>query len=364
MRVLFLSFPYASSQGGGERYTEQVIEGLHRAGHETFLISSSDALLATFKNRGWNAIALWCGLEPVTPLAVLLFPLHAILSLCVLLCTIVWFRFVRKTKVIVCLSLTEKLIATPIAHLLGMNVIWTEHLVAGRSLTLNPYRYWYAACARLAQVVTVSQAAKRALVGVGVPASRIQIIPPGVAPRAAHAPIPEKPVIGAISRLSREKNVALLLEAFALIIKELPEATLEIFGDGPERSSLEALAAKLGITKATTFRGYVERAIDGARFSICIVPSERESFGMTALEVMSCGIPVVATRVGGLPEVIVDGETGMLVPPNDASAMATAALTLLRDKEGAARMGEAGRLRATRVFTEEKMQQAWNQLFS
>ena len=176
--------------------------------------------------------------------------------------------------------------------------------------------------------------------------------------------MPERPIVGAISRLSREKNVALLLEAFALIAKELPEATLEIFGDGPERSSLEALAAKLGVAEATTFHGYVARAIDAARFSICIVPSERESFGMTALEAMSYGIPVVATRVGGLPEVIADGETGILVPSNDASALATAALTLLRDKTRAARMGEAGRLHATRVFTEEKMQHAWNRLFS
>ncbi len=364
MRVLFLSFPYASSRGGGERYTEQVVEGMLRAGHETFLRSSSEALLATFKKRGWNAAALWCGLEPVTPVAVLLFPFSAILSTGVLLCTLAWFRFKRNVQTIVCLSLTEKLIATPIARLFGMRVVWTEHLVVGRSLTLNPYRYWYAACARLARVVTVSEAAARALVGVGVPRQHISLIPPGVAPRAAVSPAPEKPVVGAVSRLSREKNVALLLEAFTLIVKKLPEARLEIFGDGPERTSLEALAAKLGIARATTFHGYVERAMETARFSVCVVPSAREAFGMAALEAMSRGIPVVATRVGGLPEVIEDGETGRLVPQNDARVITDAALELLGDKERAARMGEAGRLRAARLFTEEKMQYAWNRLFS
>ena len=363
MRVLFLSFPYTSSHGGGERYTEQAVEGLLRTGHEATLVSSSNALLATFKARGWKMTALWCGLEPMTPFAALVFPLTALIAMPMLFLLLAWFRYARGTKAIVCLSFIEKLIATPIARLFGMRVIWTEHLVAGRSLRLNPYRGWYVACSRHATVVTVSEAAASALIEVGVPKASIRIIPPGTAPEAV-SPAPDQPVIGTISRLSPEKNVGLLLQAFALVAKEMPEAKLEIFGDGAERRDLEALAKKLHIAEKTVFHGYVEHASDHARFSVLAVPSARESFGVAALEAMARGTAIVATRVGGLPEVITDVETGLLVPPNDAPAMAGALLKLLRDKALAARMGEAGRARAESLFTEEKMQRAWTALFS
>lgn len=363
MRILFLSFPYASSRGGGERYTEQAVEGLKRAGHDTALVSSSEALLETFQKRCWHAHAMWCGIEPVTPLAVLLFPLFVIPFTPFFLLLIAWYRFAHRVKAIACLSLTDKLLATPFARLFGMRVIWTEHLVAGRSITMNPYRGWYLACAKLAQIVTVSEAAKRALEGVGVARERIRVISPGMPP-AARAALIEAPIIGVISRLSKEKNVALALQAFAIVQKELPEAKLEIFGDGPGRPMLEQAAKDLGIAEAMTFHGYVENARGTGRFRVLTVPSSKESFGIVALEAMTDGLPVVATRVGGLPEVVEDGVTGLLVPPDDAAAMAEALLKLLRDPALAARLGEAGRARAARLFGEEKMQNAWIALFS
>ncbi|MFA5854319.1 MAG: glycosyltransferase family 4 protein [Patescibacteria group bacterium] len=364
MRILFLSFPYASTQGGGERYTEQTVEGLKRAGHDVLLVSSSEALLAMFKKHGWRAYSAWCGVEPVTMLSALLFPLTIVFFTPFVFLLLAWFRFVHRTEAVVCLSLTEKLLATPIAKLFGMRVVWTEHLVAGRSLRLNPFRGWYVACARSANVVTVSEAAASALVDVGVLRRNVRIISPGVQPSTNHIDSSVSHTVGIISRFSREKNVSLALRAFALVVKELPDAQLEIFGDGPERAMLVRLADELTLSDKTTFHGHVEQVRGAGRFNVLTVPSAKESFGMAALEAMADGLPVVATRVGGLPEVVVHGKTGLLVPPEDPRAMADALLTLLRDTMRTKQLGEAGRERATQLFTEEKMQTAWIELFS
>ncbi|MEK7546072.1 MAG: glycosyltransferase family 4 protein [Patescibacteria group bacterium] len=359
MRVLFFSFPYESAPGGGERYTEQTADGLIAGGHAVTLVSSSRALLGLFFSRGWSAFPLWGGVEPVTQISAAIFPLTAPVFLTLLALTLAWFRF-RGARVLVCLSLTDKLLATLPARLLGMRVVWMEHLVAGRSLTQNPFRGAYAALSRLADVVTVSAAAADSLAAAGIPRGRISIVPPGISPRPAISGNPGAPVIGAISRLSREKNVALLLKAFALVAKEIPETTLRVFGDGPERETLATLAETLGIASRTSFLGHVPDA--GTRcgeFGVLAVPSSRESFGLSALEAMACGTPVVAARVGGLPELIIDGETGMLVPPEDERAMADALIKILRDRELAARLGEAGRARSAAHFSEKKMQASW-----
>lgn len=365
MRVLFFSFPYESAPGGGERYTEQTAEGLLAGGHEVTLVSSSRAMLGLFFGRGWSAFPLWGGIEPVSKVSAAIFPLTVPFFLPLLALTLAWFRFRADARVLICLSLTDKLLATLPARLLGMRVIWMEHLVAGRSLTQNPFRGLYAALSRLALVVTVSSAAADSLAAVGIDRARVRIVPPGVAPRGAPAKPIGAPVIGAISRLSREKNVSLLLKAFALVAKEIPETSLSIYGDGPERGDLAREAEALGIGAKTTFHGHVPGVASRCgEFDVLAVPSSRESFGLAALETMACGLPIVATRVGGLPELIIDGETGMLVPPEDERAMADALLKVLRDPVLAARLGEAGRARAANLFSEKKMHSAWIELSS
>ncbi len=364
MRVLFLSFPYASSRGGGERYTEQCVEGLLNGGNDAVLVSSSEALLAIFKKRGWSSHAAWFGIEPVTPIAALAFPVTALLFAPCMFLLLFWFRRVHGVKTVVCLSLTEKLLATPFARLIGMRILWAEHLVAGRSLRLNPYRGWYAACSRIANIVTVSEAAASSLANVGVPLRNIRIIPPGARLSPQRNDSPATNTVGVVSRLSREKNVSLAIRAFALAAKKNPNAKLDIFGEGPERESLAKLALELGISEKTAFHGYIERVRGAGRFGILLVPSAQEAFGISALEAMADGLPIIATRVGGLPELVLHEKTGLLVPPEDPEAMAEALLTMLRDPERARRLGAAGRERAATEFSETKMQNAWIELLS
>src|SRR5689334_14519176 len=112
MRVLFFSFPFESAPGGGERYTEQTAEGMVAGGHAVTLVSSSRALLGTFMRRGWSAVPLWGGVEPVSKASAVVFPLSAPFFLALLTATLAWFRFARGAGVLVCLSLTDKLLAT------------------------------------------------------------------------------------------------------------------------------------------------------------------------------------------------------------------------------------------------------------
>lgn len=357
MRVLILSFPYASAAGGGERYAEQLVEGLYRKGFHFSLVSSSRALLDAFRRRKWDARPLWCGVEPVTKAAVLLMPFTVLFQLAIMLVVLTRFRLAG-TRVVVCLSLTDKLVATPVARLLGMRVVWMEHLVPGRSLTMNPYRLHYAVLARLAKIVVVSEAVASGIVALGVPRKRIRVIPPGVTVPSQRATLDGPPIIGVVSRLSPEKNLSLLLQAFTRV----PESTLEIFGDGPEREKLWALAEQLDISGRVRFRGRGEDAEHLYRhLSVLVVPSRKESFGIAALEAMSWGVPVVATRVEGVPELIKDGVTGLLVAPDDASALAAAIVRVLTDRALAARLGEAGRARAA-DFTLAKNLTAWESL--
>lgn len=138
------------------------------------------------------------------------------------------------------------------------------------------------------------------------------------------------------------------------MIARFPGARLTIASDGPERATLERQAAELGLADAVHFQGWVEFdrmawLLNSA--TVILVPSRApEGFGLVALEAALMARPVVATRSGALPEVVEDGETGLLVEKDDPRAMADAISTLLAHPDRAARMGEAGRRRARALF--------------
>ena len=131
--------------------------------------------------------------------------------------------------------------------------------------------------------------------------------------------------------------------------------TLDVAGRGPLAPALKAYARELGLQDAVRFLGFVapvEQAIEDA--AIVVVPSLGEGFGMVALEAMERARPVIASAVGGLPEIVADGETGIVVPPADAEALAEAIVALAGDLPRAAEMGAAARVRALDEFTPER----------
>jgi glycosyltransferase involved in cell wall biosynthesis len=164
----------------------------------------------------------------------------------------------------------------------------------------------------------------------------------------------EGPVIGTVCRLVEpKKGLSVLLHSMAELALRLrkPPCQLLIVGDGPARGALEALRDRLGLTRWVVFTGTrrdVPRVLHA--LDVFVLPSLYEGFGIAILEAMAAGKPVVATTVGGIPEFVVDGETGLLVEPGNAAALAKAIECLLRDPERAGGMGMRGRARVLDAF--------------
>jgi N-acetyl-alpha-D-glucosaminyl L-malate synthase BshA len=161
---------------------------------------------------------------------------------------------------------------------------------------------------------------------------------------------PDEAILMHLSNFRPVKRVVDVVKIFARVVEELP-AQLVLIGDGPDRSAAEWLAHDLGIQARVHFLGKQERVNELLPLAdILLMPSELESFGLAALEAMACKVPSIATRVGGVPELIDDGETGLLYEVGDVDGMAEGALSLLRDRERLDAMREAGRRTAQKRF--------------
>lgn len=202
------------------------------------------------------------------------------------------------------------------------------------------------------RVACVADDGARRAAAEGIDASKIQTIWNGIdlARFADQDPAPGGPAV-VVARLVPEKGIATLLRATAIITRQAPEFRLEIAGEGPDRPALEALANELNLDTRVRFLGRVDDvpALLG-RAGMLVLPSRKEGISLTLLEAMARGLPCVATRVGGNPEVVIDGETGLLAPPEDPEALARAILALWTDPARAKALGKAGRARAELHF--------------
>ena len=160
-------------------------------------------------------------------------------------------------------------------------------------------------------------------------------------------------VVGVVKSLEPVYGLDDLLRAVALARRQQPKLRALIVGQGSQRERLERLARELGIAGAVEFTGPVpseEIARLLARMDLFVLPSHTEGFGVSAVEAAAMGLPVVASDVGGLPEVVIDGETGFLTPPRSPEALAERIVQLAGDAELRARLGRAGRARVAECF--------------
>ena len=169
--------------------------------------------------------------------------------------------------------------------------------------------------------------------------------------------IPDQtPVIGTIGRLTEQKGHIYLLRAITQVRKYFPDIRVLLVGDGELRKELEQQTYSLGIATNVIFTGYrtdAARLLSG--FDFLVFPSLWEGFGLILLEAMALKKAIVASRVSAIPESVLDGETGLLVPPKDPERLAQAMLTLLRDPDLARNMGENGYTRLQKNFSVQKM---------
>src|SRR6185437_3180256 len=157
------------------------------------------------------------------------------------------------------------------------------------------------------------------------------------------------PIVGVVARLEPEKGHPTLLEAWPAVLGAAPNAHLLVVGEGSQRDLLQAQAGSLGLLEAGSSAApviFTGRRDDvpavTAALDVAVLPSYREAQGLSILEAMALSRPVVASAVGGIPEMIDDNRTGLLVPPRDAGALAAAIVRLLRDTDLATRIGNAG----------------------
>lgn len=191
----------------------------------------------------------------------------------------------------------------------------------------------------------------------GVPVARLERDPEaGAAVRRRFGIRREVPVVGQVAVFRRQKRLDLWLETAREILRRLPEARFLLVGDGPLRGEIESLARELGLEEAVCFAGLQDdvRPFLSA-MDLLLVTSEFEGLPLVLLEAMALELPVVATAVGGMPEVVLDRETGRLVPFARPAEAAAAALEILADPARRAAMGSAARRRVAREFGTERM---------
>ena len=288
-------------------------------------------------------------------------------------------RFIRASKqdVVHCHDGLMSIHGCLASRLVGVPSVPHVH---GLSPALGPARrrfihriVWRAA----ARIVGVSNHVARELVAMGASAAKIRAIPNGVdmdgfrrdgetsVARQAFGLRMGTPVLGVVSRLYSVKGVDLALESFAHVARQLPDAHLLIAGRGPERHLLESRVRQLSLDDRVHFLGHVTDVPQVlAAMDVVLVTSRSEAFSLSSVEAMAAARPVIAWDHEGPAEIVVDGETGRLVPPFDTEALASGCIDLLTDPARARSLGQAGRVRAERLYSLEVMLERWQQLYS
>lgn len=238
--------------------------------------------------------------------------------------------------------------------------LWTKHFQLSNKLLnfLHYFSYFFLDLITTTNIA-VSNAVKEFMVDTKISRpEKIHVIYNGIEKPEKQAQILENDQIKLVSvaTLNENKGIQYLISALPLILKSYPNVQLEIIGDGSFRRRLEDQVELLKLTKKVHFAGFsseVETLL--SEFDLYVQPSLSESFGLAIVQAMSVGLPVVATSTGGIPEVVIDGKTGYLVPPKDVKALAKAIIEILSNREQAKKFGKTGAEIAKEKFSLKKM---------
>jgi glycosyltransferase involved in cell wall biosynthesis len=168
--------------------------------------------------------------------------------------------------------------------------------------------------------------------------------------------IGDGPLIGIIARLSDVKGISVLIKGMPLVLKEIPSANLMIVGQGPEEDFLKKLTQEMSLTTHVRFENTINQTPELLpAFDVFVMPSLMEGLGLSVMEAQACGIPVVASRVGGLVDLIEDGVSGFLVASNDPAVLAGRIIDVLRNPVQAKMMAGQARLNIEQHFSAQRM---------
>jgi glycosyltransferase involved in cell wall biosynthesis len=188
--------------------------------------------------------------------------------------------------------------------------------------------------------------------------------PERAAIRAEFGLAPDSPVVGAVARLVPDKGVEHLVDAMAQVVARCANAQCLIVGDGPLRPALTAQVNRLGLRRRILFTGHLTEALRAfAALDLFVLPTYREGFGVVFAEAMSMEVPVIASRIAPVTEVVADGETGLLIELGNVAGFAEAILALLEDEARRKAMGRAGRQRVIDLFSHRRMAEAHEKIY-
>jgi len=344
--------------GGAEQYLLLLAEGVSALGHEVVFFLPRDAVWRPRVDSGrWGAFE--CPDESVAGFARRMISLRSALK--------------RARPDILHINLPSTYSASisagaMVARLHGCGVVTTEHLsMIGRARKRAPVKGFFTSFVQ--RIIAVSDATRRSLIDThGIPGGKISVVLNGVnlaeldvvSKEEARSKLGIEPgalVIGCVGELIKRKGHGYLIDAFEEVRQDYEgRLQLVLVGDGIERENLEAQAKSAGLEGSVLFAGTVQGAGPLLKaFDIFVMPSLMEALPFALLEAMAGGVSPVATDVWGIPEVVRDGETGLLVPPADTLALKEAILKLLADPGLREKMGAASRKAAEEKFSLDSM---------
>jgi L-malate glycosyltransferase len=342
---------------GPPRRVLLVIDSLDGGGAERYVVDLAIAL----RSRGW-VVEVACSAAGVraAPLRAANVPVNVLAgSLVMRRLSLRYVRALRRLLAqgrydVVHAHLYASAAAAAVAVPRKTPLVLTEHSEGlWRSWRARAVSRWF--YRRASRIVVVSTSIRNVLVNAyRVPPARIEVLPavPAI-PLRPHAPQPggeQSAVVGFAGRLTPEKGADVFLRAASLVARVVPEARFVVIGDGRLRRELEALAGDLGLLEERVrFLGFRDDAADViAGLDILAVPSRSEGTPLVVGEAMAAGVPVVVSRIGGLPDQVTHRATGLVVDPEDPEGLATALVSLLLAPDEARQLGDAGRAHAAR----------------
>ena len=338
---------------GGQNQVLTTVMGLRTLGHRTMLVAHSEGELRQRAAEGLDLVPL----APKTEMDL----------------TAAWrlARIVKQLKPDIIHAHDPHGVAMAALALSMSTQVTKPPLVASRRVdfhlrgnALSRWKYRQVDC-----FVCASEAIRQMLVGDGVPGSRTVTVHEGIDierventhPANLHGEfwLPHNaPIVGNVAALVPHKGQRHLIDAARLVVRQLPDARFVIAGEGELRPALERQIKEYHLEKHVLLAGFRPDVLSLHKaFDIFVMSSVTEGLGTSLLDAMAAGKAIVATRAGGIPEVVADGETGILVAPRDHDAMADAIVRMLKDGTLRRQMGDAGRARARSLFSAERMVQ-------